>query len=282
MQLNLQNSLLDENTGDLGEGGGGTQAPIESESPELESLEPGAEAASPWEEPLGSLRESVTAMEGRFGEQLSPLQTQLKEVQESLGRQTAVEVPDDKLAAIEAWATKYDPKLEGLGDLLKELITASVQSTPLDGAALRPHLDEFGGQLRYETATNWLSDVVSPQLGFDQDQLVNEADPQSPATDLQRAWLQFWQTTSAAQRQALTTQRQDGSVAHPREFGQAMLAFDRKWKKLSQEKNESAGGASRRLAGATQTSSSGRSSPSSSQLRTEEDGFADYFKRKAS
>jgi hypothetical protein len=216
-------------------------------------------------------------MEGRFGEQLSPLQQQLQEVQQSLGKQTAVEIPDDKLAAIEALFVKSDPAFEGIGDLLRDLLTSSVKQTQFDDAALRPHLEQFGNSLRYEQATNWLNDVVSPGLSFDQDALVNETDPQSPSTDLQRAWLQFWSTASAAQRQALTAQRQDGSVAHPREFGQAMLAFDRRWKKLSQEKNESAGSGSRRLAGATQTRSSGRSSNGSGQLRSESDGWNSVF-----
>jgi hypothetical protein len=274
MLFHLRHRLQDEldpeagndlgGTDDLGEGG------EEFESSELQT-------PAPWEEPLGSLRESVSAMEGRFGEQLSPLQQQLQEVQQSLGKQTAVEVPDDKIAAIEALFVGSDPQFEGIGDLLRDLLTSSVKQTPFDDAALRPHLEQFGNSLRYEQATNWLNDVVSPGLSFDQDALVNEGDPQSPSTDLQRAWLQFWNTASAAQRQALTSQRQDGSVAYPREFGQAMLAFDKRWKKLSQEKNESAGSGSRRLAGAAQTRSSGRSSNGSGRLRSEEDGWNSVF-----
>lgn len=270
MLFHLRHRLQDELDGagnDLGGGpeldeGGGSETELQ---------------AQPWEEPLGSLRESVTAMEGRFGEQLNPLQQQLQQVQESLGRQTALEIPDDKIAAIDAWAAQYDPKLEGLGDLLRDLLTSSVKQTPFDEAALRPHLESFGNGLRHEQATNWLNDVVSPSLSFDQDALVNDADPQSPSTDLQRAFMQFWQTASAAQRKALTAQNQDGSVASPREYGQAMLAFDKRWKKISQEKNESAGSASRRLAGATQTSSAGRSSNGSNRLRSEEDGWNSVF-----
>lgn len=273
MLFNLQHPLQDELDPDAGTDLGGAEGETLETAEDSDATEPPA----PWEEPLGSLRENLSAVEGRFGEQLTPLQRQLQEVQQSLGRQTTVEIPDDKLAAIEAFFTKYDPQFEGIGDMLKDLLTSSVKQTPLDETALRPHLEQFGQGLRYEQATNWLNDVVSPNLTFDQDTLVNEVDPQSPSTDLQRAWLQFWQTTSAAQRQALTAQRQDGSVAYPREFGQAMLAFDKRWKKLSQEKNESAGGASRRLAGATQTKSSGRSTNGSGQLRSEADGWKSVF-----
>lgn len=272
MLLNLRHRFQDELGDGTDLGGSGDGETIEESGEEV--VEP-----QPWEEPLGSLHESVTAMEGRFGEQLSPLQTQLKEMQESLSKQTAVEIPDDKLAAIEALFAGYDPKFEGVGDLLRDLLTSSVKQTPLDETALRPHLDAFGGQLRYETASNWLNDVVSPGLSFDQDSLVNEADPQAPSTDLQRAWMQFWQTSTAAQRQALTAQTQEGFVANPREFGQAMLAFDQKWKKLSQDNKESAGASSRRLAGATQTSSSGRSTGGSSQLRSEADGWNSVFSK---
>lgn len=267
MRFHSQQRVLKELTegSDLSGGGGDLEEALEV--PE----------ANPWDEPLGSLQESVVAMEGRFGEQLGPLQSQLQEVQQALGRQTALEIPDDKLAAIEAWATRYDPKLEGLGDLLRDLLSSSVKQTPFDEASLRPHLESFGSTLRYEVATNWLNDVVSPSLSFDENALVNESDPQSPATDLQKAWLQFWQTSSAATRQALTAQRKDGSVAYPREFGQAMLAFDRKWKTRTQEKIESAGGASRRLAGARQTQMSGRSTGGANQLRSEQDGWNSVF-----
>jgi len=158
------------------------------------------------------------------------------------------------------------------------LITSSVQASPLDESTLSPVVGPMLDQLRYEQASTWLEDVSS-RLSFNQDDLVNESDPASPATDLQRAWFQFWQTASAAQRQALTAQREDGAVAHPREFGQAMLAFERKWKKSQQEKNESAGASSARLAGAQQTKSSGRSSSGGTQLRTEADGFASVFKQ---
>jgi hypothetical protein len=271
MPFSLQHKFQDEFDPDVGTDLGGN-------SEELNEEESTGEAEpQPWEEPFGSLRESVSAMEGRFGEQLSPLQQQLQEVQQALGKQTAVDVPNDKLAAIEALFTSYDPKFEGIGDLLRDLLTSSIKQTQLDGTFLQPHLEAFGNDLRYETASNWLHDVVSPKLSFDQEALVNEANPQAPSTDLQRAWLQFWNTASAAQRKVLTATRQDGSVAYPREFGQVMLAFDKRWSKLSQEKNESAGGASRRLAGATQTRSSGRSTTGSNQLRSEEDGWKSVF-----
>lgn len=272
MLFNLQHKLLDKLEDGTDLGGSDDPGEIANEEIADPELQP-----QPWEEPLGSLREQLSAAEGRFGEQLSPLQQQLSQVQESLGKQTALEIPDDKIAALDAWATKYDPKLEGLGDLIRDLLTSSVKQTQIDEAFLQPHLEQFGQGLRYEQATNWLNDAVSPGLSFDQDALVNEADPQSPSTDLQRSWLQFWNTASAAQRQALTAQRQDGSVAYPREFGQAMLAFDKKWKKIVQEKNESAGSGSRRLAGAQQTSSTGRSNLEGNQLRSAEDGWKSVF-----
>lgn len=266
MLFKLPDRLMDE----YEEGVDGSAGDVESvDQPDIQE--------NPWDGPLGALQERLAATEGRFGEQLAPLSSQLQQMQKMLASRTSVQVPDDKIAAIEARFTKYDPSFEGVGDLLRELITSSVQSTPLDAATLGPVVGPMLQQLQHQQDSAWLGDVME-QVSFDHNGLVNDADPFKPQTALQKAFLQFYNTLSAAEQKAVYERNQDGSVPRPREFGKVMMRFDRQWRKNRQESNESAGASSARLAGAQQARSVGRSNSGGGSLRTESDGFASVFK----
>lgn len=240
-----------------------------------------APESNPWDEPLSDLRASVSAMEGRFGEQLSPLQQQLQQMQRSFASRTAVEVPDDKLAAIEALFTSYDPKFEGVGELLKDLLTSSVSSQPLSADSIRPLIADDLAELQYETATARM-DAMMDKLQFNMAELDAEGWTENPQTDGQKLFLKWWDRQDQATRTALTAKRNpergDFRPSSPLAFAKAMSAFDQFYRTQTAQSSQSAGDASRRLAGATQTRSSGRSTPGGSQLRTEADGFASVFK----
>lgn len=210
---------------------------------------------------VGELGEQLSAMEGRLGEQFGPMLSRLEATEKSLGSRTAVEIPSELVAEIDAFFTKYDPKLEGAGELFKRLLFESVKQQSLDDASIVPLVQPLLDKQQYESDVGWLEDIDS-RLSFDQGEL-RSLDPSNPKTDVQRAFLSFWSTASQSVREALTTQRADGSIANPRAFGRALIAFDQKWRKQLQEKSESAGAAANRLAGAKQTSSSGRQSTTS-------------------
>jgi len=234
----------------------------------------------PWEAPIGELRETLQAAEGRFGERLTPLQQQMQSIQQALGQQTAVQIPDDKLHAIEALFTSYDPKFEGVGELLRDLLSSSVRQQPLTAEGLQPLIEPMLEQRSRQHAERWLDNalenVAYKQEDFDQDGWYD-----SPKTDTQKLFLKWWERADQATRIAVTSKTQDGRIADPYAFGTAMRAFDKFYRSQAQSASESAGASAARLAGATQTRSAGRSTSAGGLLRTEEDGFASVF-RKAS
>lgn len=265
MPFSLQHKFLDE----LEEGadlGGGTEPEAESESePEVQ----------PWESTLGELRESLNAVEGRFGERLSPLQQQMQGLQAALGKQTAVEVPDDLIHKIESLFSSYDPKFEGVGEMLKELLTSSVKQRDLSSEALQPFLEPILSERDYHHAERWL-DAVQPTFAFDMAEFDKEGWHEKPSSDVHKLFLKWWDRADNATRTALTSRRQDGRVADPYAYGSAFQAFDAFYRNQTRKASESAGASANRLAGATQTRSSGRST-GGNQLRTEDDGFASVF-----
>jgi hypothetical protein len=265
MRFNLPHKFLDEfeEGADLGIGHGDSNEVIEPQ---------------PWEPSLGELRESMSAMEGRFGERLSPLQQQLQGIQSALGKQTAVEVPDDLVAKFDALFAGYDPKFEGVGALLKELLTSSVKQRDLSPEALQPLLDPILSERDYKHAERWL-DTVTPSFAFDMADFDEEGWHEKPRTETHKLFLKWWDRADQATRSVLTARRQDGRVADPYAYGQAFKSFDSFYRKQTASANESAGASAARLAGATPVRSTGRSSSSGSQLRTEADGFASVFKQ---
>ena len=243
------------------------------ELPESES----ASEPQPWESPLGELRESMSAMEGRFGERLTPFQQQLQGIQAALGKQTAVEVPDELVHKIESLFSSYDPKFEGVGEMLKELLTASVKQRDLSAEALGPLLEPMLGERDYKHAERWL-DAVTPSFAFDMAEFDKEGWHEKPSSDTHKLFLKWWDRADQATRSALTARRQDGRVADPYSYGQAFKAFDSFYRNQTRQASESAGASANRLAGAAQTRSTGRST-GGNQLRTEADGFASVFKQ---
>lgn len=271
MPFSLQHKFLDEyeEGSDLGATTGDSSVPTEGEAPP----EPQA-----WESPLGELRESLSAMEGRVGERLSPLQQQLQGLQAALGKQTAVEVPDELVHKIEALFSSYDPKFEGVGEMLKELLTSSVKQRDMSSEALAPLLEPILGERDYKHAERWL-DAVTPTFSFDMAEFDKEGWHEKPSSDTHKLFLKWWDRADHATRAALTARRQDGRVADPYAYGQAFKAFDAFYRNQTRQASESAGASAARLAGATQTRSAGRSTSGGSQLRTEADGFASVFKQ---
>jgi hypothetical protein len=269
--MKLTPNLMDELDGEGSDLGGGSEPgeAFEGEAPS----EP-----QPWEAPIGELRETLQAAEGRFGDRLSPLHQQLQSIQQALGQQTTVEVPDDKLAALEALFTGYDPKFEGVGDLLRELLTSSVRQHPLTAEGLQPLVEPLLQQQRYEAATERLTDIMD-RVSFVHEDLFQDGWVESPKTDTQKLFLKWWDRADQATRSAVTSKTQDGRVADPYAYGNAMRVFDKFYRSQTQSASESAGASAARLAGATQTRSSGRSNPAGGQLRTEADGFASVFKQ---
>lgn len=278
MLFNLQHNYLDEFDGEGSDLGSGSD--LDSGSAEGTNLDADTPApvVEPWESGLGEVRESMTAMEGRFGESLNPLQTQLQSIQAALGKQTAVDVPDDLVHKIDAMFSGYDPKFEGVGELLKELLVGSVKQQDLSAEALQPILEPLLSQHDYQHAERWL-EAVQPTFAFDMAEFDKEDWHDKPSSETHKLFLKWWDRADTATRTALTARRQDGAVADPYAYGQAFKAFDGFYRNQAQSASESAGASSRRLAGATQTRSSGRSSTGGNQLRTESDGFASVFKQ---
>ena len=267
MKFNLHKFLNELEEGfDLG---GGSSEGFEGEAP----TEP-----QPWEAPIGELRETLQAAEGRFGERLTPLQQQLQSIQRALGQQTTVEVPDDKLAALDALFTSYDPKFEGVGELLRELLTSSVRQQPLTAEGLQPLIEPMLQQQGRVHAERWLDNTLD-RVAFAQDDLYQEGWLESPKTDTQKLFLKWWDRADQATRAAITSKTQDGRIADPYAYGSAMRGFDKFYRSQTQSASESAGVSAARLAGAAQTRSSSRSTPAGGQLRTEADGFASVFKQ---
>lgn len=284
MLFPLQHNYLDEFDGqgsDLGgspdlDGAGVDDTNLDDTN--LDGVADPAPVAEPWESGLGEVRESMTAMEGRFGESLSPLQEQLKGIQAALGKQTAVEVPDDLIHKIDAIFSGYDPKFEGVGELLKELLVGSVKQQDLSAEALQPLLDPILSERDYTHAERWL-DAIQPTFAFDMAEFDKEDWHAKPSSETHKIFLKWWDRADNATRSALTARRQDGAVADPYAYGQAFKAFDGFYRNQTQAASKSVGAAATRLAGATQTKSSGRSSSGGNQLRTESDGFASVFKQ---
>lgn len=280
MLLQLRHKFLDEF------GGEGSEGSADSGIPNGDGLGDGLEdevsdasgEAAPWESPLGEMRESMTAMEGRFGESLSPLQEQLQGLQTALSKQSAVDVPDDIIHKIDALFSGYDPKFEGVGELLKELLTSSVKQQDLSASALQPLLDPMLAQRDYQHAERWL-DAIQPTFSFDMAEFDKEGWHDKPSSETHKLFLKWWDRADNATRSALTARRQDGAVADPYAYGQAFKAFDGFYRNQTQSASKSAGASAARLAGAAQTKSSGRSTTGGSRLRSEEDGFASVFKQ---
>lgn len=274
MLLSLH-KFLDELTdgSDLGGGGGGSDDAGSASQAEGETV-----ATPEWEAPLGDLRGSMTAMEGRWGERLGPLQQQLQSIQQALGRQTAVEVPDELVHKLDALFSSYDPKFEGVGEMLRELLTASVKQRDLSPEALQPLVQPMLDQQGYHHAERWL-DAITPTFAFNMAEFDKEGWHEKPTSETHKLFLKFWDKADQATRSALTARGRDGRVADPYAYGQAFQAFDRYYRTQAQAASESAGASAARLAGATQTRSAGRSTSAGNQLRTEADGFASVFKQ---
>ena len=279
MLFPLQHNFSEEYNDDGSDAGGGLDAELELGSDDSGS-DSGSDsgAPAPWESPLNEFRESMTAMEGRFGESLNPLQQQMQGLQEALGKQTAVEVPDDLVHKIEALFSGYDPKFEGVGEMLKELLTSSVKQRDLSAEALQPLLEPMLGERDYHHAERWL-DAIQPTFAFNMVEFDKENWHDNPSSETHKLFLKWWDRADNATRTALTARRQDGNVADPYAYGQAFKVFDTFYRNQTQAASESAGASSRRLAGAAQTKSSGRSTTGGGQLRSEADGFASVFKQ---
>lgn len=268
MRFPLQHKFLDEFSGEGSEGSGSAEGLPNGDGLVDEVSDGGGEAA-PWESPLGEMRESMSAMEGRFGESLNPLQEQLQGLQTALGKQSAVEVPEDIVHKIDALFSGYDPKFEGVGELLKELLTSSVKQTDLSTEALQPLLDPLLSERDYRHAERWL-DAVQPTFAFDMAEFDKEGWHDNPTSEVHKTFLKWWDRSDNATRTALTARRQDGSVADPYAYGQAFKVFDTFYRNQTQEASKTAGASATRLAGATQTRSSGRAAPTQ---RTLDDEF---------
>lgn len=264
---------LDEGEG----GGGGGEAPLnEGEAPEYLVGNYTADDVASRLGQVSDLHEQLNALEGRFGERLNPLTESLQSLQQAIGQRTAVTPSPEVIAKLNALFTSYDTKFDGVGELLGELLTSSVSQEPLSAEALRPLIDPLLGDRDYQHATRWL-DAIEPHLGYSIDDLAN-LDPANPQTDTQKLFLQFWDRSNQATRDALTSRRQDGSVADPYAYGKALQAFGAFHRAQIQEKTESAGASATRLATGRQTQSAGRPNPSGGRLRTEAEGFASVFK----
>lgn len=251
---------LDEFDGEGGDLGGGADSIVSDSAPE----------SQPWEAPLGELRETLQAAEGRFGERLTPLQQQMQSIQQALGQRTVLQIPDDVLHRIESRFTKYDPSaFEGFGEELKELLTASVQQQPLTVEALQPLIQPMLEQQNRQHAEHWLDNALD-HVAFNQADFDQEGWTESPKTDTQKLFLKWWDRADQATRTALTGKLQDGRIADPYAYGIAMKAFDKFYRSQTQQASESAGASATRLAGATQTRSSGRAGV---QPRSPEDDF---------
>lgn len=214
----------------------------------------------------------LRGLESRVGEAVNPVMEQLRAVQERLGTQPAFE---PKLDAVQKVLQDYDPKLaEALVPALTEALTGSFSTTPLGPEALEPHVSPMLGKMR-ESMVEEMLPVLFDSLPFDANAIV-ERDPQGnvapPKTELQKEFATWWEQADAPTRNAL------GTLGLP--YVQALQKFG-KWRAdRIRIKGDAAGAASARLSGAAQSRVAGqRQESSGSELRTEEDGYRDYFKK---
>jgi hypothetical protein len=268
----LNQILMDEEFDDLptGEGEGGES---EASSPFLGDL-----SEQDVLERLGLVNDlpgQVRGVEERLTGALTPLQQQLQELQAARAQQPAF---SPKLDAVNAVLKEYDPTLaEKLGPALAQALQDSFSYSPLDGDALRPHIEPMLGELRSQFETEHAITVLD-SLGFDPDSVVNREDVNQPATDLQKDFLKWYGALDVPTRRALAPgEGEDKGPISPLAYARAMQKFA-KWRgKQIQDKGEEAGNAARRLAGASSISSQSRSEPRRGP-RTEADGFYSVFK----
>lgn len=198
----------------------------------------------------GELPDRLNALESRVGEQVSPLNARLDELQRSMGTQAAFEPKFEKLQSI---LKEYDPALaEKFMPALIEDLQGSLKINALDQSALEPFinpmLEAYGGQ-QAQASTSAMLDIV----GIHPDELVakdaqgNVLDAQ---TDIQKDFYSWWGLQDAATQAALKT--------YDLGLVQSLNKFKQWRAERTKEKGEVAGASSARLRSGQAPSPGGR------------------------
>ena len=216
---------------------------------------------------LTSLPRQLSALESRFGEQLSPLQQQLEAMRSQLGAQTAVEPKFEKLAAV---LEEFDPQLaKRFLPALMEDLKASISSRPLDSEALAPHLEPHFNQLSSRMEREMALGLLDA-YGLNVEEIIppTEGENWSPQTQTHKDFIKWYSMQDVNVQRALSVP----GVA----FARALRQFQSWSDGRKKEREDSAATSSARLSSGQQPNASRRQN-SARGLSTEADGWASVF-----
>lgn len=217
---------------------------------------------------IPELQEALSASESRFSEGLEPLRSGLDEVRTALGQRTAFEPKFEKARAT---AVEYDERFGPVLDAIVEDLKGSLQLTPLDSAALTPHL-EPAIQAAEARMRDFQASRIIDQLPFQVADLRSD-----DAGQLTKDFDAWWNQASLAERSALAPSNEDENAppADMLEFALVLETFDKWRSKRTQEKGKAAGEAASRLEQGRQPRSG--AAPTSQKSDPFQDGL-DYIK----
>jgi hypothetical protein len=208
--------------------------------------------------------EYINGIESRFNGSFSQLQERLSGLEKSLGTQTSFNT--DKLKKV---LEEYDPKL---AEALVPALAEALRVSPLDEAALRPHLDPISNRLTESFGQQLVLSVYPPET-------LEEIIPPvkdgkfAPEGQRHKDFIDWYSQQGYQTQQALL------SFGAP--YVNALRKFEAWEQNRKQEKTRSAGNKSSRLAqGQIPTSQSRRTRDAG--MQSAEDAFLAAFNEVAS
>jgi hypothetical protein len=196
------------------------------------------------------LPERFRSLESRFTGALDPIQQRMAEMQANYGSQP---VFNPKMERTLKALGEYDPKLaELLKDALTEDLKSSMAINPLDRGALEPHISPMLNELRQQLSIEAANTVIEA-LPFDANVIVNRENPESPVTDLQKAFKDFWDRADHQMRGALATPGLG--------YARALQQFSKWYAEKTKGQGAAAGASSARLNAGRQVGNGARAKP---------------------
>jgi hypothetical protein len=246
----LCEEVSDESSGSLGGGGETTEEQSsESATPSFFLRDLTEDDAY---ETLKSAREfpdHLSALESRLSERVSPVSSRLDEIQRAMQSRTTV---NPKLEKLQKVLEGYDPALakEFLPALIEDL-QGSIQSSPLDGTALEPHLSPYMQRMQ-EQFNRDLTMGLLDAYDINVDEIIPpvEGDKWAPTTQAHKSFIKWYSLQDGPTQRSLS--------APGLGFAQAMNKF-KKWNMAQvKEKEQTMESASARLESGQQPKAAGR------------------------
>lgn len=202
----------------------------------------------------------LSALESRFSGNLNKFSERMNGIEKSLGSRTSFS-PEKLQSALEA----YDPKL---AEVLIPALQEALQFSPLDSAALRPHIDPVRNELQDWVGEQIVMSAYSPEALAEIVPPIQDG-RLAPQGQRHEDFVEWYSQQGYATQQAL--------VSFGAPYVNALRAFERWEQAKNKDRGQAAAGKSARLANGQMPTGQGRRPPQGRKQLTPEEEFLAGF-----